>query len=391
MPTPVSAFGTFINSNPPLIVRPGHVFNAAQRQNYAELGYFWRGQKQHRVMQGGATLQGRIYLFTNPRAEVYDFADTVNPVIVEPGINFSLGWQKLRTWIAWQQEIIDQQMSEMTRDALFEKWWDVKDQYYQDMYTDWYGKVQDLLWAVPNRTLMEGTTATTQPYSIPCFINEFASGLSQPGAANGGTWTQVHGIAPATTQGGANWAPQLFTYDNLTVNSPTNLLNAIDNAIIKGDFRPPPQDAKWFESELATPGMWFACSATGKVKLEQLYRASNDRWDNPQDPAGNPTYRGIPFVYCAKLDTAAIFPTAAAGALSTELNTAFSNGGPRFWGIDSNHLNVFTHRKWFMLSSGEMSPFNQPTKVAIFFHTMLNMMCSNRRSLLMIFPTANIV
>ncbi len=389
---PISQFGTFIGSNPPGIVSPGHVFNIASRQNYDELTYFWRGQKQHKIMQGGGELKGRLFMEVNPRAEVFDHTDTANPQITQPGKNFSLGWAKIRTYIAWDDIEVDLNSgTSHTADYRFEKWWDDLEQYYQDMYTDWYGKIQDLMWAVPNKTTMEATATTvTQPYSIPCFINEHTNGLAVPGAANGGTWTTVEGIAPATDPGGTNWVPQKFGYKNRIVNDPDNLLNALDYSALKLKFTPPPMDKKYFE-EGGMSGVWYATSATGRIWVEQLYRASNDRWDNPNDPAGNPVYKGYPFVYCAKLDSAAIFPTSTAGAYSTELITTNGNAGARFFAINPSKLNAFTHSNWFMKQTDERHPFPQPTMSVIWYITLYNMMCTDRRGLGIIYPTANVV
>lgn len=386
MATYLTSFGAFVGSTGPAeLTGPEHVWNDASRQNYGELTYFWAGQQMSSVLQGGQYIQDRIFLNSSGGARMIDFGETSDASVIEPGANISNHWRTMETNIAWERRVISLQAGgKMTSGARFQVFKNLRNQYWQNMYTNWHGFLQDQFWAIPNKTTMEGASGK-DIMSIPAYINESANGLAVAGTANGGTWTQVQGLLP-TDAGQSNWQNQRFTYDNLTVNSSTNLINAFDRAIELLKFTPPPTNKEYFESPAAKPMDWIACSLTGKTKLRQLYRASNDRWDS-WDAFLNPTYDGISVVYCGKLDTATIFPLSAT-TMGSETTATVT--GPRFFLINSRALTFVVHDEWFMLATEERSPFNQPTKSAIFFHTMCNMFCKSRRNLGIIYPTTSI-
>lgn len=389
----ISAFTEFVNqTGPTYLTSQSDRVNDAAKTNYETVGYLSRGQQMADVLQGGANIKDIIYLNAVRRARSYKPMEDQQYQAVQTGVSWTGEW---RTWMT--DIVVTDQELELNAGAVFSK--ETRAQKFKDI---WYTKQQqahsdamdyleEKYWAVPDTTQMEAATGQ-EMYSIPALINEFTNGL--PSAAHpGGVWTTKMGIAPATN---ANWVPQQFDYiDKLPTTSASynakSLIAVFDRAWSKLRFRPPPHDKQYFESETAQPINVVFTSLQGRLNLMTSYRASNNLWADVQDPYFQPMYGGAPIVYVATLDTAAIFPTGAAAALSTELDTAgTTNAGPRYFLVQPKYLRTIFHTERFMANLGKMKDVRQPTTNIWPIDTWSNTIARSMRRHAIIYPSADI-
>lgn len=372
---------------------PGDRLNHWARLNYDTLGLLSRGKKMSRMVKGGSDLREQVLLSGTPRTENIGVTDTTTPAITETGVVLRQDWRILRTHVAYDERVVALNMGpDAGSSGGFQKYRDIRDSMWQEMYTDLANKLIDNLWAQPHFAEMEGTTGK-KPISIPAIINEHASGLPTAAVDAGATlWTTMFNLA-GTTTGFSNYAPYRTTYDNVNVNSPTNLIHAFDIAFQKLRFKAPPQNKEYFnpDSGMLPAQKSVVASPEGLVCLQGLCRASQDRWANPVDAYGGlPTYAGLPVITENILTSATIYPTGSAGAAATESTTTNSNAGPRFYLIDSNYLDIVFLEGWWMHQYEIQRQQNNPARVAIIYDTLSNLWCNSRKHHGIIYPTANI-
>lgn len=365
--------------------------NDAQKTNYHTLGYLLRGQQMADILQGGADIRDNITLGVTRLTHSYKIGDSETYQMPQPTTTWRVPWRYWLTYLAWtdQQVELNEGGGDLTH-VFKREWWKMQ----QEMWTDYMNYMEETYWAVPNKSSMESVDGQEQ-YSIPCFVNEHTNGLAAPGTANGGTWTTVQNVDP-TAAGKSTWVPTQQAYTQLlsTTNSASavaGLVSAFDKAYDKCDFQAPPMKAEYFESNMAQPQGFIACSLQGKANARFAYRDANDRWQDFWDPFGQPTYGGRPFVYVKQLDTAAIFPTGSAAAYSTELDTAgTTNAGPRYFGIMPKYLRSVFKNTRFMKDLGVMTDAKTPTTHARPFDNWGNLVCRSRARHFIIYPTADI-
>jgi hypothetical protein len=390
----IDLFTELVSIVGPTILRgPRNVVNDAQKVNYSTLGYLLRGQPMGQVLRGGPTIRDYIYLQAFRRARTYKPNEPQTYANPQTGVMWSIPWRFAINEIVWNLEEL-----ELSGDGgdgpegMFHAYKDLWDRKQQDYNTDDMGFWEELFWAVPDKTKMEAADGQ-EWYSIPAFINEHTNGLA-PAAYPGGAWTTKMGLNP-TDADKLNWVPQRFQYGTAAATGfdPTgadNVIVNLDEAIMACNFQPPPIAQQHFEaSSMREPGCWVACSQWGRAKIMQLFRASNDRWQNVWDPFGNPTYAQIPFVHVAEKDTAAIYPTAAAGAPGTEKATANSLAGPRYEGIQSKYLVPVWHKNNFRRSLGVMTDLSQPTSRVNPYVSFGNLLARSLRRHFILYPGTN--
>jgi hypothetical protein len=392
--TITSTYASFVlDTGPNLMTGPGARHAAVSRLNYETQGFLARGKPMSRVVKGGQYLTDQLLLSLTPRAENIGILDSTTPAITETGVMASAYWRIMRTHIAWDERIRALNAGgSVGTDGGFQTYKTMKDNDYQEMNIDLANKIDDNLWAQPISADMEGASGKN-PYSIPALVNEFTNGLPNTTATGTTAWTILKGMTAATTTGFSNYAPQRFSYNNVNVASPSNLIAAFDLAYEKLNFKAPPTNKQYFDdnSGLLPAQMFIACSPEGTVKLKQLCRNSQDRWDTPSDAyGGRPTYAGVPVVSVALLTTASIYPTGTSGAYGSETSTSNTNAGPRYFLINSNDLDLVVKEDWFMRPSDPQSQYGNPNRIAIFFETMSNLWARKRRTHGIVYPTANI-
>lgn len=393
--TAIQGFTQFVaDTGPMLLTGTENLVNDAQGNNFNTMGYLARGQQMSDIVQGGAEITDLIYLSDTRRARAYQEMEDQSYATVASGTTWHVPWRSWMTDIVIPEKLIElnagTQFSAEHRAMQYKNIWFQKQ---QEMNSDAWAYQEETAWAVPDKTKMETSTGRNE-YSIPCFVNEFSNGL--PSAAHpGGAWTTVQQIDP-TIAGQTKWVPQQFDYiDTLASNSGSfnakSLLSVFDKAWMKLGFRPPPHDKQYFETATAKPINVIFTSLVGRLNLLKTYRNSQDRWENASDPYMNPMYAGAPLVYVSLLDTAAIFPTGAAAALSTELDTAgTTNAGPRYFLIQPEYLRKVYFKDRAMKNVGQMKDVRQPFTLIYPIDTLCNMLVRSRQRHGIIYPSADI-
>ena len=375
----------------------------AQKNNYRMLGSMSRGQPMDKILQGGSKIYDKITLDVTRRMRSHALNEKQAYQITGSSATWETEWRFFMTDVSYPEETMilnagsdSEVLSQMYKD----KWHE--DQL--DMHVDAANYWEERYWAVPDKSKMEAKTGKDM-YSVAAGLNEYANGLPAASDQPGGTWTEHQGIAPATA-GFGNWAPtQLFYGGSVAekgfdATSEYNILRTLDAAMELTNFEPPPLKAEYFTDQAPYPIGFIACSLYGKVKLKQLHRDSNDRWANQNDPWGNPMHNGVPIVYCSELNNAAIYPTGASDALSTELDdsnvthglttvtdafdgTAKNNGygGARFYGIQPSMMRQVWHKNRFMSPVGEgaMRDLDYPTTPVMLFQSFGNLVMRSRK------------
>lgn len=366
--------------------------NAVARLNYDTEGFLTRGKSADRVVGGGQYFAFQLLLSLTPRAQNMGILTSTTPAITETGVNASAYWRILGTHIAWDDRVRALNAGgSVGTEGGFQTFKRMAQMDMQEMWTDYQNKVDDNLWAPAVFAEMEGATGT-QPYSLPAILNEFTDGLVPSTAGGTASWTAMYGV-PSSTSGFSNFAPQRFGYSNVNVSAPLNLISRFDLAFFKLAFKAPPTNQQYFDdtSGLLPAQMFIACSPEGAAKLKAHCRDAQSDWSNKHDGyGGRETYAGVPVVPVGKLTSAAIFPTGASGAYSTELVTTNSNAGPRYHLINANDIDVVKHNEYDMKVTGTQDQYGNPSRKAIFYETMHNMIARKRRTSGIIYPTANI-
>lgn len=270
----MSAFARFQDiTGPTYYSSKEECINDAQKQNTNTLGYLLRGQQMSDTLQGGSSIRDNITLGVERIARFYAVDETETYQAPQPTTTWTGYWRFARTYVTWTDQQIE--LNDVSGDLthIFKsEWYKIQ----QEMWTDWFNFHEEALWAVPNTTKMEAQDGTDF-MSIPAIINEHTNGLAVPGAANGGTWTTVQGIAPAQA-GKEKWVPTQQGYAALiATGGASGLVSALDKAFLKTDFAPPPMKAEYYESPTAQPSGVIFTSLAGVANAQFAYRSENDR------------------------------------------------------------------------------------------------------------------
>lgn len=376
---------------------PRDVVNDSQKNNYNTMGYLARGQKMSDVIKGGINVVDDIFLAAVRKMRTYRPGQKQSYSNPQTGVQISVPWRQFITDITWddtERELNEGAAREGNRSIQLKNLWFKKQ---MEAYSDACDFWEEQYWLPADKTRMEDANGDLM-YSIPALVNEYANGLpisTHPG----GAWTTKCGINP-TLPGYGNWAPQRFGYANLntsyvgtgTAMGSTSLLAQIKLAFQKLDFRPPPNWQEYFESPSAKPAGFIACNAAARTLVWSMYQAAQNRWVNDMDPNGNPMFDGVPYVYIAALDNAAIYATGSADALSTDGDTSGSNyfAGPRFWMLQPDYLRQYWHEKFTMKSLGVMDDRAQPTSHTMPILSWTNLMPRSLRRQGILYPTTDI-
>lgn len=401
--TQVVDFPDFVRVQGPTYIKSGPQFIVnAQLRNRATLGVLQRGNNLKRVLQGGQDIRRMHMDATQITSGFYDVEQVGTPVSVPFTSEVSAPWRQWReSGITWRDEVISKNVpSGLTGDAITAKYADLWDGIQQRGWVSIQEFAEkEIIWGIPDVAAMEGTPAagvTGKPMSLIALLNEHTNGL-YPATMdlNGGTWTTKQGRNPATF---TDWVPTQVGYNSLTPYAADSLLEGIREAFRKwnfnlDDFTPgnyaPNATPEGAGRSYDMPGV--VTSSRGIGNVQRVWGASNDRWQDPNDPFGFPKYMGVPFVYAAALDTAAIFPTGAGVTRSTELDTAgANNAGPRYFGLRSAKIYMVYQEGWLNKTFDPLRHPQDPTGWIVWVYTTGNMFAESLRETFILYPTADI-
>jgi hypothetical protein len=199
---PVTSYTDFaLATGPFTLTSADEVINEAAKQK-TMFKYCLKGRKAADVVQGGEFIQDLIQLRDKATAENYNPGDSGTPTQPQTRNLQTEYWRWSRDHMAWQDEVVELNASQLSASARFDKYKDYKRGLNQDFWTSYLNYMDSKHWANPhgasNYAAMEGAAGTEQK-SIPAYINEDTTNY----APNG--WTNIHGIAAST----ANYRPQV--------------------------------------------------------------------------------------------------------------------------------------------------------------------------------------
>ena len=418
--SPIQTFNDFMNATgPAYLTSADSVINEAVKNTYA-FSRLLKEKTSEATVQGGNEIRD-VVMFDD--ASTYDHYlpnDTFNWRNNQVLDTVKCPWRFSIDHMAWTDHEVELNGGEGAgRDYVKSQYKRLKKSKEQRLWTSLLNGFENDLWQTPfgNSSEMEGAGGKL-PYSLPAFISELPD-TSNPLGVRGGAplgWTNVMNLANGTT-GESRWTNQISHYDTkaaatandkLTsyagVYNPRDnttytaliggLMTAFDDMFLKCDFQPPSTRQEYFEKATLNRQM-ILCSRLGLNQYKQALRASNDTLVSYQDAAyGSPSFSGIELMYCANLDTAAIFPkfntarritattnvgTSVSTTGVTESDTTGVDVGARYWWVNGNYLTPVYHASRYFAKHDVMRHPNQPFTYVQVVDCWWNLFCNSRQ------------
>lgn len=403
-----SSFTSALASTAPKLVTPKKfIRNIVSENNFETLFWLLAGRKMSEMLRGGSEIRSRIKFTTSSQADNYDIGVTeFNPGLSQDGVSASSYWHGHMAYDSYNEEVLDINAGgDGMDDTIEETWTQEMFNMMQSLYTALHQSFALGFWRVPNPANM-GKQGYKYQNSIPAILNDHFGAPASHGAAtslaattryglfNTGTaqWREIHGIDVVNTP---KFKPYFKGYGaggaGFAVNTLSNVIFAIDMAVRKTTFKPPPVSRQYFEKEEETAidksgGAIFA-SARGVAGLQWLYANSQDRWGDWMDPFGQPKYKGIPIVYESQLDTQPLYQ--AAGLASTTTEDLADIAGPRYYGVNAKRYKAYFHKNRFMKLLTPINSLKAPTTRVQYVNSLMSTLCDDRSKHFMVFPTAD--
>lgn len=434
--SPLSSFTDFVTTTgPAYLTSKEDVINDALKQSYY-WSRFIRGKGMDELVQGGSSIKDDILFNEQTTAITHLPGHTFtwqNPQVLK---EWAINWRFITDHMAYiEQEIMFNAPESMTGRGRFMAYKNMKYKLEQRLYTSMWNFMESKIWAAPNTTQMESSTGT-EPYSLPCFINEWCGTTTYEGNGLFGTgsslsadnkFTTVQGLAPSAAVSSGRWANEAVHYNTAEVGTPgtvtaginIGVVEAFDRMFLRLDYHTPSTWQQYFEQS-PVDQVHIACSAKGMQHYWACLRTRQDLFVAPgrQDPGfTGAAYRGIPLVYVTALDTAAIYPNhndlTLASSLQTE-GTANTNAGtsyiadgpgriplngdtlytedteskigPRYYWIHPKYIKYIFHDKRYFYQRPAITPTDQPEATIVPVSTWCNMVAKMRSRLGIVFP-----
>jgi hypothetical protein len=392
MASALSTFNDFVDTTgPSFLTSAEDVVNEACRNNYL-LRRFLRGKGPDETVQGGTKIKDTLMFDESNSFQFYQPNDTFtwsNPQVLE---NWEIDWRFAVDHMAWTDQEIELNvgggMGKSARHQTFKKLKRTKE---QRLWTSILNGMEDVLFAVPSPTTMEGGgEAATNPYSIPAFVNECTSGAYQNDAAGLGTgFLTVQNINSSTE---AKWRPQQVRYTNATAAGSGDICQGMDEMFMGVQFTPPPSHQEYFETP-SLNAQFIACSQKGQQTYVAQLRAQQDTFvtGSRQDPAYmRPQYAGIDLERVVALDTYAGYAGPAGDDTPATEGAVDGFKGPRYYFINGNYMKSVFHSSRYMYSHPTMRHPNQPFTTIMPVDSWYNFICRSRQRQGILSPTGNL-
>ena len=418
--SPIQTFNDFMNATgPAYLTSADSVINEAVKNTYA-FSRLLKEKTSEATVQGGNEIRDVIMFDDASTYDHYLPNDTFNWRNNQVLDTVKCPWRFSIDHMAWTDHEVELNGGEGAgRDYVKSQYKRLKKSKEQRLWTSLLNGFENDLWQTPygNYSEMEGAGGKL-PYSLPSFISEIPD-ASNPLGLRGGVplgWTNVMNLANGTT-GEARWTNQISNYntnssagandklvstsgvynprDNSTYTALIGgLMTAFDDMFLKCDFQPPSTRQEYFEKATLNRQM-ILCSRLGLNQYKQALRASNDTLVSYQDAAyGSPSFSGIELMYCANLDTAAIYPkfttarrvtattnigASVSTAGVTESDTTGVDVGARFWWVNGNYLTPVYHASRYFAKHDVMRHPNQPFTYVQVVDCWWNLFCNSRQ------------
>lgn len=416
--SPIQTFNDFMNATgPAYLTSADSVINEAVKNTYA-FSRLLKEKTSEATVQGGNEIRDVIMFDDASTYDHYLPNDTFNWRNNQVLDTVKCPWRFSIDHMAWTDHEVELNGGEGAgRDYVKSQYKRLKKSKEQRLWTSLLNGFENDLWQTPfgNYSEMEGAGGKL-PYSLPSFISEVPD-ASNPLGTRGGVplgWTNVMNLANGPA-GESRWTNQISNYDrNLSANTLAastasvistrdgstsytaqigGLITAFDDMFLKCDFQPPSTRQEYFEKATLNRQM-ILCSRLGLNQYKQALRASNDTLVSYQDAAyGSPSFSGIELMYCANLDSAALYPiganpvnrataTTAIGAQSTTTGGTEATAtdiGARYWWVNGNYLTPVYHASRYFAKHDVMRHPNQPFTYVQVVDCWWNLFCNSRQ------------
>lgn len=416
--SPIQTFNDFMNATgPAYLTSADSVINEAVKNTYA-FSRLLKEKTSEATVQGGNEIRDVIMFDDASTYDHYLPNDTFNWRNNQVLDTVKCPWRFSIDHMAWTDHEVELNGGEGAgRDYVKSQYKRLKKSKEQRLWTSLLNGFENDLWQTPfgNYSEMEGAGGKL-PYSLPSFISEVPD-TSNPLGTRGGVplgWTNVMNLANGAT-GESRWTNQISNYDRqlganvlATSNAGTvstrdgsttyasqigGLITAFDDMFLKCDFQPPSTRQEYFEKATLNRQM-ILCSRLGLNQYKQALRASNDTLVSYQDAAyGSPSFSGIELMYCANLDSAALYPIGASPVNRAAFNTAIgaqstttggteataTDIGARYWWVNGNYLTPVYHASRYFAKHDVMRHPNQPFTYVQVVDCWWNLFCNSRQ------------
>lgn len=338
------------------------------------------GKSPRHYLQGGKSIKSFIQLDDQNSAHFYGIGDEESPSQPQTVSSWEVSWRFMRASYTYDDETVKLNVAGLGRTARHKAYFQFKQQLEGAMWIDMFKLMERQLWATQDSTQMESTTTGKQPQSLAVFNNEMTSGIPT------GYGNTVQGISRATK---AQWRPQALGYNAAT--TITEVLAPLSRMFRQLGYDGLPDKAHYSTKSSMPAVVWTQLD--GVMMYENAMRSDQDTYvyTGRQDPAyPNPTIHGVPVEYASLLDTATIYPTGAAAALSDYTDTAgTTNAGPRFHFFNLDDICPVFHSEMYMQKHPPQNPYRQPSRHTVYVDTYYNLVLHNARTQGTVYPTAD--
>ena len=384
-----SAFGDFFYTTTKQTLSSADKFiNMAALRSYL-LSELVKGKSGTRIFQNGSAIQDFIITGTGTTRQRYDpnqEAAPSNPQVLKP---WSIPWTFTIDNMTWTDHEVILQAGGRDRDSQFAVFKRIAEAKLSRLMASMANGTEADLWAVPDKTKMEATTGSNpqEPYSIPCFLNEFTDMLPSSAHPNG-AWTTKQGLDPTTD---TYWVGVKKTYSDylgsLAVGSDYDLFQAFEQAIIATEYDAMPLGEQYAPSD-SGPDIIVTSEAGKALVMAGLRRANNYTRYGAQDAAyPSPMFSGRKVISCQSLSTAAIYPAHAttpnsatslvaendATVLGLNGTLTAATTAPRFYGLNKDMMAMIWHSERYFMPSDTVEPYKQPFTHTRYYDTWANL------------------
>lgn len=392
-------------TGPKLITAKKFIHNIVSNNNYETLFWMLAGRKMSDILRGGSEIRARVKFASGSSADNYDIgATTFTPGVSQDGTYAKSYWHGHMGHDGYYEEVVDINAGgDGMDDTIEETYTQEMQNMMQSLYTALHDSFSLGFWRPPDPNTM-GAQGKKYQNSIPVILNDHLGAPASHGAAtsllastrlglfNTGArqWRTIHEIDVPTTP---KYVPRLQGYGaagdvGFTPKNLGNVIFALDMAVRKTTFKPPPISRNYFDNEMETAidksgGVIFA-SALGVAGLQFVYQASQDRWQDWMDPYGQPKYKGIPVVYESQLDIQPLYLAAGGASLTTEMLADIT--GPRYYGVNAKRYRAYFKKNRFMKLLKPINSRDNPTFWTQFVNSLMSTMCEDRSKHFLVFP-----
>ncbi len=388
----LTSFNDFIEgTGSQYITDPKKIINLAGFHSYYWGAFFGNNKKS---IQGGEDINFSFVAKDNGTFEEtlpgQDFS-WVNPQRLQKGV---INWRFTQVHQSWvdQEILLNDKIKFGDFKTQFEQFVDIASEKEMLAWTAMSNGLERQCFAVPNKTLMEGTGSTAiSPYSFPAFVNQGTNGLFGSGyvaTIPGAAWTVVEGVDPTASAVDGQFTPQRVTYMTEAQDNAKNIIGGLDRLWMECMWEVPDMMKSYYENPVLN-NQKILTTVQGRQAYMALLRGGQDRFvAGPQDPAyADPLFHGVPIKRVQLLETATLYDGAA--VLQPEATAAGNHFiGPRFYMLNGNYLHPIVHDERYFYKDKPTRHHNVPDTWVMRTVLWWNMVCTSRKHQGILFPGA---